>query len=332
MFATTLIFSQELDYSNYHNYINKAEKTYFLDKDVDSSLIYYDRAFKEFDFIFLKDLLNAVQIACFNNRPFETYILRSFDFGMKIEYFQNYPIIESAVKDLFSKKGIKDTIRMKRKRYLERLDLNYRSWVYDMAIDDQLSKSEAGYMKKINLLLGKLASRIKRSGFPGEKIIGIDDDSIYYDLGRPELDFSNIIKAISPNKLSYFKLNGSILATKLPILLLIHHNCSFSKLKSIFLEEMKKGNIHPRDIGLIHDNVFRFKGRNRMNYCTSSYPNNGFLLNLFTEYPKRITGNINKVNKLREEYFIVSVEIDEAKKIYEKNLGFNLFSGFWGCR
>jgi len=312
--------------------MNKAESKFFINKDVDSSLNFYDKAFENYDFIFVKDLLNAAQIACFKNKPFEKYVMRSFDFGMKTEHFNEYPILKKSVTEILKKEWVEDTIKIKRKKYLVKLDLNYRSWIYDIAIEDQLSKSEPGYSKKVNFLLGRLGSRIRDTGFPGERIIGIDDDSIYGELGHPELDFSKKVKEISPNKLSYFKLDSEILATKLPILLFIHHKCSYSKFESVFLEEIKKGNIHPRDVGLIYDNVFRFRNRKRISYCTSSLPENAFLLNLFTEYPERISSNISNVNKLRAEFSIVSVEVDQMKKVYEKEFGFNLFSGFWSCR
>lgn len=332
IFSTFLMFGQEKNYINYHILINKAEKNYFLDKNVDSTLIYYDKAFEEYDFIFIKDLLNAAQIACFNNQPYESYVMRSFEFGMKKEHFQKYPILEKNVKELFKKKWVNDTIKAKRKKYLESLDLNYRSWIYEIAIDDQLSKSQPGYAKKVNFLIGKLASRIEEIGFPGERVIGIDDDSMYSDMGNPEMDFSNRLKEISPNKISYFKLDYDILASKLPILLFIHHKCSYSKFESVLFDEIKKGNIHPRDVGSIHDNVLRFRNRKRIYYCTASLPDNAFLLNLFTEYPESISNNIQKVDKLRAEFFIVSVEIDNVKKAYQKEFGFNLFSGFWSCR
>ena len=36
-----------------------------------SSLFYYDKAFKEYDFIFVKDLINASQIAVYSNKPYQ---------------------------------------------------------------------------------------------------------------------------------------------------------------------------------------------------------------------------------------------------------------------
>lgn len=332
IFFTKLLCGQEKDYSTYHQLINKAERKYFVDKNVDSSLVYYDKAFHDYDFIFVKDLLNAAQIACFEKKPFQKYVMRSFNFGIRKEHFQEYPILEKAISEMLSRKEVRDSIKVKRKKYLNNLNLNYRSWLYEIAIDDQLSKSQPDYSKKVNFLLGKLSSRISNSGFPGERIIGIDDDSIYSELGAPKMDFSKMVQERSPNKLSYFKMDSEILASKLPILLFIHHRCSYSKFVKVFMEEIKKGNIHPRDVGLIHDNVFRFRNSIRINYCSASVPDNGFLLNLFTEYPENILNNLQNVNQLRAQFFIVSVEIDQIKKVYQKDFGFNLFSGFWSCR
>lgn len=327
-----LLFSQEGDYSNYHKLINEAENQFFISRNVDSSLAYYDMAFDRYDFIFVKDLMNAAQIAVYSKKSFEEYILRSFEFGVEIQNFDNFPILKNEAAKMFKKNHIKETIKKNRSIYLEKIDFEYLSWMYDLAINDQLSKSKGDYDKKVNELLGKLAFKINDKGFPGEKIVGIQDSNIFSEIGKPELDFEKKIEECCMPKLSYFKLDEDLLANKLAMLLLVHHKCSYSKLKSVLYEQIKKGNIHPRDVGLLYDNNFHFVNQPSANYCSNNIPENCFLLNVFANYPKKLSDDIEAIDKLRSEFFIVSVEVDRSKKEYEENFGFKLFSGFWNCR
>ena len=48
------LYSQE-NYNLYHEKINKAEKFYFIENKIDSALYYYDKAFDEYSFNFLRD-------------------------------------------------------------------------------------------------------------------------------------------------------------------------------------------------------------------------------------------------------------------------------------
>jgi len=94
-------FSQKINYLDYHVSINKAEELFFMEKKTDSSLFYYEKAFTEFDFIFVKDLINASQIAAFTNKPYQKYIIRGFDYGLKLSHLENYPLFKN---DLFKLK------------------------------------------------------------------------------------------------------------------------------------------------------------------------------------------------------------------------------------
>src|SRR6188472_4413618 len=85
-------FSQKTNYIDYHITINKAEELFFLEQKTDSALFYYDKAFKEYDFIFVKDLVNAAQIAIFSNKPYQKYLERGFYYGLKPSHLDNFPL------------------------------------------------------------------------------------------------------------------------------------------------------------------------------------------------------------------------------------------------
>ena len=83
--------SQKPNYEIYHGYINKAEELFFVEGKPDSSLYYYKKAFTEFDFVFAKDPLNAAQIAYFSQQPFEEYLVKGFENGLKLSHSQKRP-------------------------------------------------------------------------------------------------------------------------------------------------------------------------------------------------------------------------------------------------
>lgn len=85
LFSINLYCYNQNNYFIYHNKINDAEILYFMENEVDSSLAIYDEVFNTYEFVFLKDLLNAAQIAVYNKRDYEKYLLKSFEFGFKID-------------------------------------------------------------------------------------------------------------------------------------------------------------------------------------------------------------------------------------------------------
>lgn len=322
-------FSQEVDYSEYHKKINKAEELFFMQNKVDSSLYYYDKAFKEYNFIFVKDLVNAAQIAIFNKKPFEEYLEKGFSFGLKFSHLYNYPLFNDYINSISksSKKKLKIYLKQ-RAKYLKKIDFEYLDTIYKIAIKDQLEKKSKTYFNiEIKKATDNLFEIIQKKGFPGEKIIGLSDSLIFKEIGKPELDLSN---QISNNiNLQHMTSEEEYLASKYPIILLLHNPCSFKLYANKLKEEIKKGNLHPRDFGLIYDNIIRFDKR-LPNYCDNIKIDTPFLLNRFSNYDEFT--DILAINKLRSEYCIVSLELDKVKIEYEDAHGFKLFSGFWNCR
>jgi hypothetical protein len=127
----------------------------------------------------------------------------------------------------------------------------------------------------------------------------------------------------------YMTSDEQILSQQWAQIMLVHNNCSYKLYKTILLEEMKKGNIHPRDIALIYDNMYRSRGK-FASYCENVYLNGVYRLNIFTEYSA--FNNRKETNDMRKSLNIVSLDIDEKKRQFEVKYGFKLFSGFWSCR
>ena len=328
-FTYQITFSQTKDYTQYHLQINKAETLFFMENKVDSSLYYYDKVFSEYDFIFVKDLVNAAQIAYFSKKSYQKYIEQGFEQGLKISHLKNYPIFKKVYSSLLKDKKLLAVFNIKRAKYISRIDFKYLDWIYKIAIADQ--KNKRLKTNKYNELLHKSTDRlidsVIKKGFPGDKIIGINDSTIFQEINKPYL---NLHMQIHKNKdLWYMTSDEQILASHWSIVLFVHNGCSYNLYKTYFLKEMKKGNIHPREIGLLYDNMYRYKG-SYPSYCEHISLNGAYKLNMFTEYAD--LKNKKQTNEMRKLLYIVSTDVDDKKREFEVYHDFKLFSGFWNCR
>ena len=323
----TSCFCQTKDYIEYHKSINKAEEFFFMEEKADSALFYYDRVFAGYDFIFVKDLVNAAQIAAFSGRPYLKYIEQGFEQGLKLSHLKNYPLFAKAYPALLKDRKLQEAYNKSRKKYLSGINFKYLDWMYKTAIKDQQHKLKKNYSALVRQTTDRLMDSVVKRGFPGDRIIGIGDSTIFKEINKPWLDLYEQRK--KDKGLFYMTSDEHILSQHYPQVMLVHNSCSYHLYKNILLDEMKKGNIHPRDIALIYDNMYRYKGE-FAHYCDKVALKGAYRLNLFTDYSK--LNNIAETNEMRKKLYIVSTDVDEKKREYEMKYGFKLFSGFWGCR
>ena len=327
LFLPLNCFCQVKDYTSYHKGINKAEEVFFMRENADSALYYYDKVFADYDFIFVKDLVNAAQIAIFSGKPYVRYIEKGFEHGLKLSHLKNYPLFAKAYPALLKDKKLQSAYTENRKTYVASIDFKYLDWIYKTAIKDQKDKLKKNYSTLVRQTTDELMDSVIKKGFPGDRIIGIADSTIFKEINKPWLDLYEQRK--NDKSLFYMTSGEQILSQQYPQVMLVHNSCSYHLYKNILLSEMKKGNIHPRDIALIYDNMYRFKG-SFATYCDNVALKGAYGLNLFTDFSK--LANITEANDMRKKLYIVSVEVDEIKRDYEEKYGFRLFSGFWGCR
>lgn len=320
-------------YLHYHDLINKAEKFYFMQNNTDSAFACYDRAFKEYDYVFLKDLLNATQISIFENKKhYKKYLLRGFKYGLKVNHFNNFPLFTPIVNNLLNDEDFMKKSASNRKKYIKNINYKYLLKIYDLGIKDQIEKSKSDKLysetKKNNLKDIRYYTSI--FGFPSAKIIGIDDKNIFEEIGFPEFDIDNRKQKFSYKLNHRYSAENNSFSNTIITILLIHNECAFIKLKEQLYSAMLKGEIHPREIGLLYDNMYRHVNSKHYKCNVPNIQNGVFLLNLFCDYSK-YNIDTNQVNKLRLKWKIVEIEVDQKKKELEKKYGFRLFYGFWNC-
>lgn len=323
----TKTYSQvETDYYVYHNKINEAEISYFSKNDVEKSLKIYDSIFEQFEFIFLKDLIIAAQIAKFNNKDYKKYIIKSFEFGFKIDDLKKIPILESVYKNFINDKTILIDFKESRKKYLNSIDFEYLDYIYDLAIRDQVYKHKDNYERWINKNIESLMDTIKKKGFPGEKKLGISDTLIFKEARLFKKDINDRARKLKITKHFVYRSNKFQFDTSITIFL--HHRCIAQKYKSILLNEVKKGNIHPQDIAFFSD--FNSKFENQMPYYCSGCKNEGIYT--FSPYKGDLKSEneIKVANELRKELFMIPYEVVQIKKKYSKDYNFILNFGYNG--
>lgn len=320
--------AEDEDYRDYHKRINEAEFLFFSEEQADSALHHYDRVFEDFDFIFVKDIVNAAQIARYTNVEYEKYLQLAFKFGLKLEHLQSYPLFSDDYQSFLSNTQIQKAFKVNREIYLQSIDYEYLNWMYFMGLKDQKDKYQKDYDKRIIYKsLMHIRDSIRTRGFPGDRLIGIADSTVLKDAGRKEHDVNRRAEELN---LRWVKSDDEILSQKWIFNILIHNYCSYYLLEELLLEEMAKGNIHPRDIGLIYDNTLRVKSLPE--YCGKVHRKGAYHLNLFVPKSVYAKKDRKEINRLREKLCIVPLELDDIKKEYEINHGFKLFSGFWKCR
>lgn len=118
------LFCQNKDYFEYHKHINKAEELFFLYKQTDSALYYYDKVFESFDFIFAKDLVNAAQISIYTNKPYQKYIEQGFEYGLKLEHLKNFPLLSKVLPQISKDEKLKSIYKKNEKFTFLKLTLN----------------------------------------------------------------------------------------------------------------------------------------------------------------------------------------------------------------
>lgn len=319
------------NYFVYHDNINKAEKLFFQENKIDSSMFYYDKVFKEFDFIFVKDIVNAIQIAVYTKKPYKKYIEIGFENGLKIKHLQSIPILIPIYKELQKDKKSEILFNEKRKLYLKKIDYKYLDWIYKIAINDQVNKyyPQKKYFPILEKDIIVLRDSILKKGFPSDRILGIQDSTIFRETKNLKyLDITQRVKKIK-KAVCYTEIVETEFASAIILPMLLHINCVTKLIsKEELLSQVKMGNIHPREIGFFND--FSFMYRDKMPSCCEGYKFEGFYFNSFGYASKPIDSK--KANLLREKIHMCSFEVDEIKKEYEKKYGFILFSGMWNYR
>lgn len=354
----------EENYWQYHKWVMQAENAFFVDNNIDSCLLYYDMAFDNYSFNYVNDLVNAAQIAYYiqknespyhHNHGFEHYIHKAVKFGLRSCHIQHIPAWrDSEVYVDFQKYEKMKEGRASHREYLNSINVDYLCLIYALCIEDEkmtLDKYEDittnHYIDSILIWNDRLLYYIGEYGFPGQKLLGIDDDKLFEELRTPCLDFVAKVQKDSA-ELSYvignepiarvlpsgdtifieldkidtiiYKINTDKLSQNLLEAFFVHHGCPPPYLEEYAIQEIANGNLHPRFYAFLSD-INGWEKR-----FPSLCPKDGVVkFKVSSSLAKLQAQSIytdNMVDSIREKYCICSVAADNAKIRFGKEHGF----------
>lgn len=323
------------NYIEYYELTNKAEHWFFIAGEADSALRYYNQAFASYDYVFIRDLLNAAQISIHADKGVhKPYLCRAFRYGFQIKHFENFPLLAPLLTTLTADAVFMNAADNNRAHYISTIDYAYLSKIYDIAIVEQLHKGDKHPHKAIRRAkdIETLRSWIQAYGFPGCKILGIEDTEAFAAIDKPRADFKFRVARHYP-KMSYFKLTDSLFASKLALVILVHNKCAFRQLEDELRESMLRGEIHPREVAMLYDNTYRFNRLSSIiNDCQMPPAEEGlFRLNIFLNYNQYDKNKLSddRVNNLRAKWHIGTLAVDRKKMEFVSKHGFKVRYGFW---
>lgn len=259
------VFSQ--NYDSYYIKLHEAKQLILSDSSARSLQKYYQLSL-DFDFMFARDVYHAIQLSAQTNDTSlaKHFILRAIQQGVPIKMIKE----EQMLSNLLTEKHW-STIMIRhdslRAVYDGKINRTIREEINSMFVEDQAIRQKyyAWYNlpikyfinKKWKALNQKQAQRIleitNEYGFPGEKLIGIDELQMHP------------------------KINEERLCAGMPIVLLLHYYSDpRPSFNHILFPEIKKGNLLNEHYALISDfqNAYGEKGQSLIPNYTFRFKRN----------------------------------------------------------
>lgn len=341
------------DYIKYHQTIMRAEEQAYVKQQIPEALKTYKQLFSQYDFVFVHDCVDAMQLALYVNdeKSFMVLVDKATQNGLlprhmnMMRYIARHPIY------IKNKDSIVNITRRNRPHYLKRLDTAAIKTMYSLFIHDQNEKNGVGltetefrrqYPLQIKQTMNDLHKFIAAKGWPSDKMIGIDQDDLMIELGIGSPEVANYFVKRRTAKRSgtdEYNLSSGIV---LPII--IHYanfhadNSNRRSLilysDSFYLNQIAIGNLHPKDLAFMYDERFhRLVGvearpdpaKGEKYFATGIHPNQ-----TYRGEHDRIPAA--EINVYRKQYFMCTIEQARAKVRFCQAHGFFLGWGWNGSR
>ncbi len=324
------------DYNVYHKYIAKAEQFCFIENNTDSSLFYFSKAFNSYDFVFVKDCIEAIQIAVIFKKDslLMPYFKKAFENGFKISNLYNLATHDGRT-------GFFDYVRKKpdfylkldkiypeaRNVFLKRINIDVlnlitKRFAYDQSNKNSSNDSLKNDIFRKNFLL--IDSLIGINLFPSEQVVGVTQHGIFKEAGKTYkelIDWYDILKStvskINHFSESQFTIEEYALTSNMVFVLLYHYDSSYIFLEKNISKLISSGAMHPRELATLHDEyVIKYRIRKGKKVNISFIPEKSVGPHIL--FFDNTQENRDKVNRKRAAYGIVPVEVDSAKHLFEE--------------
>lgn len=248
------------DYLVYHAGINEAKRA-LIKENMDDAVGHYYSTFEKFKFAFARDCFNALEVALKieDEEKIDYFLKRCMIQGVHFEFLDEHPLLSNyrTTDSWFSFLSTKDSLK---NVYLESINWKLRDEIIALFTADQeirdltdkhrfnpfrIGKLKRQFEEIDRKLVRRLMEITDEDGFPGEKLIGIDHNSMHP------------------------KISNSRLSAGMPIVILIHH---FSQPNIPFNEELlravKSGHLSPDHYAVIADFQHEYSGtKNQGSEC-----------------------------------------------------------------
>jgi hypothetical protein len=284
----------------YYKKINEG-KEFVIQNNIKSAVVAYKQALEDYPFAFARDCYNAIELAVLakDTTNLIFFIEKAITQGIRITDLETTELLTPYQNSAFYK-NIKKNQDGLWHIYTARINWELRAEINQMFTHDQKMRAlyyKAAFYKRKSIAkewqalnvrqVERLVEITKTYGFPGERLIGLDKNDMH-----PKIITNNF-------------------SAGMPIVILIHH---FSKPNKsyyeLFLNEVKKGNLHNEHFATICDFEAEFGNRNAIN--------NGYYGVRFK--PKKPDDNLNSKRK--------SIGLMKLEQIEELNKT-NYLTKYW---
>lgn len=353
---------QDTNYWHYHELIYKAECALFDSNNVERCFQYYDQAFNNFEFNYLHDLVNAAQLAHYYHRDDMKYLKKAVGYGLRPIHLDNVSAWKNTdIQSRFLEFYQSEEGQALRQQYLSTINQEYLAWLYRFSLQEVKYRRSPDpdklYRGRFIQWDQQLLEKIEELGFPGARLVGIDDSLLYMELDNKDLDFNHLVQMsadslcstadttpfpmvfgtdtfwvqmVNPTY-SCFDLNTGNPSQTLPTIYLVHHSCPLRSFAFID-DEIAKGNLHPREFAYIIDlsrceNYYDASNCDCGKYanCYFRMGNGDQALWKFLFMPE------DETDALRKQYWIVPLRVERAKADLGEEHGYCFNWGMNNC-
>jgi hypothetical protein len=286
--------------------------------------------------VYAGDCRIALQIALYHNneKAFLSFTKKAFENGLMLRNFRKMYFVKR--QPIYQKDSLQIEALYKagRPHYLARIDTAALKKMYLLFVDDQLVKnrikwangtleSDKDFKTRYRPLIAKTMADIQllinEKGFPGDKLLGLDQRDIMREL---KLDAPDIEAYWRRNKnrtdcsinKSQFELEEYHLHAKWVFAPYIHQQNLFGFVldENFFKQQIIFGNVHPKDFAFFNDN-----GNHYNNTMNPIYKTNTCYFGVGVR-PNKMTANSlfvpdSFINECRARWHIAPIENDRAK-------------------
>jgi hypothetical protein len=290
--------SKEMNYINYHREFSQIEEFISNEQFVEAESK-LDTLFANYEVKFAKDYLIAAQICILNGHKEKglKFIGNALKKGVKFDCLKSLSLFKIKISQS-EWNQIENEASQLNREYLKNINLELYQEFHRRFQQEQNAKQSERYKSIVYSNFSRIKETIGSIGFPGETLIGIDNQILAESLSDCDCGNSKIIVT------------------------LLHYDYPISEIgEEKLISEIEKGNLHPREFATIY-NFEMNKVSVLYNQSSKKYDSLP-IYNFNFPFGEKIT-DIEKVNSDRGKFGICRYDVDEKKIELSRKYGMKL--------